>query len=241
MKPQTFELFYPMNPHHVNQGWGVNGAYYRANGINILGHNGLDLQAYTGQPIYAAHDGVAYFEVDANQGEGVVLITKDQYDYKGKQAYFKTIYWHMVDYSKHPQYKSPVLDYQQKNGGKGMPTKQGDIIGFANTTGLATGPHLHFGLKPMVYGTSATSQDATDDLRLGLFQNIESANGYGGAIDPTPYLNGKYADVTETPTSGLSQADQVAVIAATEQAKGNSKIADYLWSIVAFLKAFLPK
>lgn len=35
------ELWFPVRPWKITQGFGVNGDYYRANGINIAGHNGL--------------------------------------------------------------------------------------------------------------------------------------------------------------------------------------------------------
>lgn len=69
----------PITPFVVMQGFGVNGDYYQAHGINIIGHNGLDLRATHGQPIYASHDGQAYYEIDSDSGHGVVLISKDQY------------------------------------------------------------------------------------------------------------------------------------------------------------------
>lgn len=150
----TFELYYPVSPYRLNQKFGVNGAYYQSNGINVKGHNGLDWGATHGQPVFAAHDGVAYHETDDTGGCGVVLITNEAFDYMSPvqghmQAYFKTIYWHLCDYTKEPKYKSPVLDFQQKNGGKKMPVKRGDLIGFADNTGLSTGDHLHFGLKAL--------------------------------------------------------------------------------------------
>lgn len=229
-------LFYPVRPYAINQPFGVNGAYYQAHGINILGHNGLDLRAAHGQPVWAAHDGMAYFETDSNQGEGVVIVSSDTFDYKNGQVFFKSVYWHLCDYAKEPKFKSPVLDWQQKNGGKGMAVKRGDVIGYADSTGLSTGDHLHFSIKPVALAASVVAEDAADDLRIGMYQNVEGSNGYTGAIDPTPYFNGQYADEKDEP---LSPADQVAVIAATEQAEGNKTLADQLWAIVAMIKAFL--
>jgi len=237
-----FELFFPVVPFKVNQGFGVNGAYYQAHGINVKGHNGIDLQAYHGQPVYACHDGIAYFETDADQGEGVVIRTALQYDYTSPrnpngQAYFKTVYWHLCDAVKDPQFKSPVLSYQQANRGIGMPVKRGDIIGYADSTGLSTGDHLHWALKPIQASLTANPEDATD-IGIGQFANIEQLNGYLGAIDQTPYFNGRYANEA---TENLNPADAVAVIAAQKQAEGNLTLANVLWSIVALIKAFLNK
>jgi len=175
-------LYYPVKPKFINQGFGDNGDYYQSHGINIKGHNGIDLQASHGQPVYATHDGTAYYEVDANSGHGVVIISDLQYDYNGGQANFKTIYWHLCDSSKEPKYVSPVEGHPLK-------VKTGDIIGYADNTGLSTGDHLHFGLKPVLSGEP-----------VGTWYNPEQNNGYLGAIDPAPYFNGLFAqDVSGIP------------------------------------------
>lgn len=232
-----FELTYPCTPYAVNQVFGGNGAYYQQHGINIKGHNGVDLRARHGQPVYAAHDGIAYFETDNSAGEGVVLITNDPYDYKGGKAYFKTIYWHLCDYVKEPGFKSPVLDYQQKHNGKPMPTKKGDVIGYADNTGLSTGDHCHFGLKALKPGRPINDGQDAADIGIGNWVTLDYGNGYLGALNPVPYFNGHYAN--ELQDEPLSPADQVAVIAAQTQASGNSKLAAQLWSIVGVIKAFL--
>jgi murein DD-endopeptidase MepM/ murein hydrolase activator NlpD len=180
------QLKYPVTPFHVNQGFGVNGAYYQANGINIKGHNGLDLQAYHGQPVYASHDGVAFYEEDNNAGHGMVVISNQPYDYKGGQSYFKTIYWHFIDPLKEPKYDLPLYKYGV-NSGRGIPVKAGDQIGWADSTGLSTGDHLHFGLKPIMGGRAPSFGDAPD-VNIGQWVNVEGDNGYQGAIDPTPYF-----------------------------------------------------
>lgn len=163
-----FAISYPVKPLFINQKFGevANLAYYQNNGVNFTGHNGIDFMAKHGQPVYAAHDGIAYPEVDEKQGHGVVLVTLYKYDYKDTQAFFKTIYWHLID--------SIPVKY-------GQYIKKGEILGYADSTGLSTGDHLHFGLKPM-YGS--------DPYDGG---NIEQNNGYFGAIDPLPYFDGTFA------------------------------------------------
>ncbi len=163
-----FQISYPVQPLFLNQNFGevANLSYYQANGVNITGHNGIDFMAKHGQPVYAAHDGIAYPEVDTKQGHGVVLISLEKFDYKDTQAYFKTIYWHFID-------NIPVRN--------GQYIKKGDILGYADSTGLSTGDHLHFGLKPI------SGMDPWES------SNLEQDNGYMGAIDPTSYFDGKFA------------------------------------------------
>lgn len=212
------ELDYPVAPFFVNQPFGVNGAWYRANGINIAGHNGIDLRAYHGQPVYAAHDGIAYYtDDDGNEGDGVVLITTQEYEYLATITHFKTIYWHLCDPHEEPLLASPVYRYRQANRGKGMPIKRGDIIGYADNTGFSTGDHLHFGLKPVEQGEKPE-----------VWYTTFADNGYGGAIDPTPY----FVKV------GLKPWEQLAVAAAKEEAAGRSKAAAQIRAIIGFVRAF---
>jgi len=162
------KLTYPVKPYFLNQGFGVNYyTYHKEFGMN--GHNGLDLKASHGQPVYAAHEGTCSVQVEANEGRGVVITSNDMYEYKDTVAYFKTIYWHLANPNKEPQYASPVKE--------GQIVKQGDLIGYADNTGFSTGDHLHFGLKPIVKVTDSYSY------------NLEQNNGYFGAIDPLPYFS----------------------------------------------------
>lgn len=164
-----FFLYYPVKPLITTQKFGETAylAYYATNGIQFNGHNGMDMAAAHGTPVYAAHDGIAYPEVDEKQGHGVVVISNEKFDYKDGQAYFKSIYWHFID-------NIPVKFGQE--------VKAGDLLGYADSTGLSTGDHLHFGLKPM-----------SEKTYLEGF-NIEANNGYYGAIDPGFYFNGQYAE-----------------------------------------------
>ena len=50
--------------------------------------------------------------------------------------------------------------------------KVGDLIGWADNTGVSTGDHLHYEVKPV------------DELG----NNVLRGNGFFGAIDPLPYL-----------------------------------------------------
>lgn len=143
--------------------------YYKKNGVNVIGHNGIDLIADHGTPIYAAHDGMAYYQVDEKGGHGVVITSNIAYDFDDGAHFIKTIYWHMCDPLKEPQFKSPIAD-------KPKQVKRGELIGYADNTGLSTGDHLHFALK-------VGSMDSSGNF-INLYQN----NGYFGCIDPSMYL-----------------------------------------------------
>lgn len=172
---EKFTLFLPVKPLHVNQPFGVNPDIYKQFGLN--GHNGIDLMATHGQPVYAAHDGTCYPEIDTNQGNGVVIRTDTEFNYNGTPVHFKTIYWHLVK-----------ADAIVKTGQK---VKAGDLIGYADSTGFSTGDHLHFGLKPQAWNENDW-----------VWYNVEQTNGFLGAVDPTPYLNGFFA-VAATRIFGL--------------------------------------
>ncbi len=161
-----FDLFYPVRPYSLNQAFGGNPDLYKQFGIK--GHNGLDLLATHGQPVYAAHDGTCFPEIDANQGHGVVIRSDEAYEYNGEAVHFKSIYWHLVQ-----------ADAVVKTGQK---VKAGDLIGYADNTGFSLGDHLHFGLKPQAWNEESWT-----------WWNTEQKNGYLGAIDPEPFFNGYYA------------------------------------------------
>jgi len=190
-------LFYPVEPLGINQPFGVNPATYAQ--FNIKGHNGIDFRAVHGQPVRAAHDGMAYWEVDDNQGCGVVIRSDKTYDYNGEQTHFKTIYWHLCASNMEPAFVSPVFMFGRDHHGAPLPVKTGDIIGFADNTGFSTGDHLHFGLKPQ-----AMNEDN------GVWYNTEQNNGFAGAIDPQPFFNGHYASQVDALEKVISQT-QVAI------------------------------
>lgn len=122
-------------------------------------HNGIDIAAPIGTPIYAAKDGLV-----------VAVDNQDKYCYKG--AYGKyvaikhyvgltTIYGHMS--------LSIVSEGQQ--------VKQGQIIGYVGKTGYATGPHVHF----TVYDS--------ETFRIGPSNSCGPKMPYGGDLNPLNYLS----------------------------------------------------
>jgi len=125
--------------------------FYKNLGLN--GHQGVDFYAMDGCPVLATHNGKinkAYF----NKGAGNYIEIMDE-GYR-----FTTGYCHL----------------KSMNVEKGDSVKIGDIIGYADNTGVyTTGSHLHFELKEL---------SERHDV-------INKNNGYGGCIDPAPYFTSK--------------------------------------------------
>lgn len=174
-----FDLFYPVGKPNlrITNGWAenpmVNGKYIYKD-MGMMGHNGLDIWAPDSTPVYAAHDGIVTFGAhDSNGGLGIVLVTNEPMEYtiegETKSAYFKTIYWHLKEES-----IKVVLDQK---------VKAGELLALADNTGVSNGNHLHFGLKPCAQGENRWT-----------WMNTDQNNGFFGAIDPTPYWNGYYAE-----------------------------------------------
>ncbi len=88
----------------------------------IRAHKGTDYAASTGTPIRATGDGTV-IHAGRKGGYGKAVIIKH-----GQQ--FTTLYAHMSKYGRGIQ-----------NGSK---VSQGQIIGYVGSTGLASGPHLHY-------------------------------------------------------------------------------------------------
>ena len=110
LKSYTFTSAFGMRLHPVKKVW--------------LMHEGVDLSAPQGTPIYAAkagkvtrtayQEGGAGYYVSINHGDG-----------------FASIYMHMTNYIVSP----------------GQYVSAGQVIGYVGSTGISTGPHLHFGIS----------------------------------------------------------------------------------------------
>jgi len=91
----------------------------------IRAHNGVDYAAPRGSPVRATGAGNVQF-VGIKNGCGKEIVLKHSNNYS-------TRYCH--------------LDGFAKNIKKGIKVFQGDTIGYVGSTGLATGPHLHYEFK----------------------------------------------------------------------------------------------
>lgn len=171
-----FEICYPIKPFTITQHFGENLVpIYKTWGL--IGHPGIDMVGTMGQIVLATHDGiVSYCGYDENEGQGIVIRTEQQFDYLDSQAFYKSIYWHLLP-------DSIIVKVGQR-------VKTGDILAKCDSTGVLLGvkngppnvSHLHFGLKPVKQGES--------DF---VWYNWDQSNGYAGAINPDPFFNGLYA------------------------------------------------
>ena len=91
----------------------------------IRAHNGVDYAAKTGSPIRTTGNGTVHYAGRRN-GCGNEIVIKHSNDYS-------TRYCHLN------KFKSGIK--------KGTKVIQGETIGFVGSTGLATGPHLHYEFK----------------------------------------------------------------------------------------------
>lgn len=132
--------------------------------IGLKGHNGLDYMALEGTPVMAMHDGVVvYAGLDGSNGNLVVIMTNEMFDYKDGQAFYKTFYGHLQTGS-----------FKVTAGDK---VKCGQVLALSGNTGMSFGGHLHMGGKWVRQGEQPW-----------IWYNLDSADGYNGASDPTPYL-----------------------------------------------------
>jgi murein DD-endopeptidase MepM/ murein hydrolase activator NlpD len=148
-------------------------------------HKGVDWAAPVGTPVFAAFDGTIAYYGDGEGYGNVVRIT-----HAGGR---ETRYAHLSRFA--------------ANLSQGMAVKAGDMIGYVGTTGLSTGPHLHFELyagneaiNPLetpAVAVAAGTGDAAVELLVDRIIRVESggsataknplssATGLGQFIDGT--------------------------------------------------------
>lgn len=90
----------------------------------VRAHLGIDYAAPTGTPVWAAASGVVSFRGPAGGAGNLVMIRHN--------SGIETAYMHLSKFAK--------IKVGQRIEAK-------TVIGYVGTTGLSTGPHLHFGVK----------------------------------------------------------------------------------------------
>ena len=114
--------------------------------FGVDAHDGVDFAMDEGTPIMATSDGTILSAGPGLYGTTIQI----------KHTWGTSYYGHL----------------SQVMVNEGEIVKVGQIIGYSGNSGVSTGPHLHFGIRPTQH-----------DLQ----------NGYHGMIDPLPYLSGNPA------------------------------------------------
>lgn len=109
----------PVESAHITSGFGMR--YHPIMGYNRM-HKGIDFGVPSGTPIYAAGAGIIE---DAERKNGYGFYVKIRHNNR-----ISTAYAHMSRFG--------------RGITRGMRVAQGDIIGYVGTTGVSTGPHLHY-------------------------------------------------------------------------------------------------
>ncbi len=123
-------LLWPVQGGYLTQGYGSTAFALKT--YRGKYHNGVDIGAPLGTPIYSAEDGEVVFMANQDNfcrgaGYGKVIVVKHNNN-------LTTLYGHL----------------SQQAVYVGQKVKKGDTIGYLGKTGWATGPHLHF----TVFGTA---------------------------------------------------------------------------------------
>ncbi len=146
----------------ISQVFGVNPEQYKKD--NLKGHHGIDLAIPEGTPVRSIgitegkvwssgqdYDDHPDPEMRRKRPLGTFCIVEHEPCEEWPQGY-QTLYAHL----------------SQKNVSTGDRVSPGQHIGLSGNTGRSTGPHLHFGIRPMPF---------------------DRDDGWLGFVDPMPYIN----------------------------------------------------
>ena len=145
----------PLEKMKLTQAYGIDlvgGDFYAKVGLK-KGHNGWDLSAPLNTEVFSVMAGTAYIEDTGGYGKNVRV--------RSRTLALEAVYAHLSG-------------FRVTNG---QDVKVGDCVGLSGNTGLSTGPHLHFGIRPTAY------IDETSSHHYPLYDN-----GYWGYVDPAPYF-----------------------------------------------------
>jgi murein DD-endopeptidase MepM/ murein hydrolase activator NlpD len=120
----------------------------------IRAHKGVDYAARTGTPVKAAGDGVILSHENRGAYGRMIVISHGEH--------YQTAYAHLSNFRK---------DLQD-----GEPVKQGDVIGYVGSSGLATGPHLHYEFRVDGEHRDPEKLDSQQAMRLpnGIWEDFHA-------------------------------------------------------------------
>jgi murein DD-endopeptidase MepM/ murein hydrolase activator NlpD len=137
---ETARFIKPLDKYTLTQNFGCSSlgyySYNAAYGCNI--HDGTDLATSSASDIHASCDGTVVFSGWCDCGLGYYV----EIDHGDG---IHTVYGHQ-------QVQPPVS--------VGQVVTQGEVIGYVGSTGLSTGPHVHFMFR--VNGTAVNARDYVD-------------------------------------------------------------------------------
>ncbi len=136
-------MLYPVKDSQLGQRFGEDPETYAAFGL--LGHNGQDFPVGMGSAVFAPEDATVLISANG---------TKDQYT--GAAVAGETIVLQ-------GKYEHWLLHNSQRLVNDRDRVREGQLIAFSGNTGFSTGPHCHWGVRPL-----------SPDLN----------NGYRGFVDP---------------------------------------------------------
>lgn len=121
-------IWWPLDSITVTGEFGAGGSTYTQ--YNRGGHNGIDLAAAVGTPVFAADSGVVQFE-----GWG------QNNSWMGVPAGICVLLRHPWGYTGYAHMSRTIVD-------NGQSVQRGQLLGYSGNTGGSTGPHLHFETLP---------------------------------------------------------------------------------------------
>lgn len=163
------ELFYPVKPLWISQGFGVLNPLY--NELGFSRHNGIDFVTHEGQRAYAVFDGyVTDVGFNKTAGHYVKIRTEEPVEAFGKNELVVAWYGHgeriLVE--------------------KGQLVKAGDPLMVCDSTGFSTGNHLHIstyfvdaGGKKIRTGSKDTNYDFDPSPFFNRFYAQDAQNVLG--------------------------------------------------------------
>ena len=150
-------------------------------------HNGVDMAANQGSPIYANFDGTAtYYQCYTTIGGTKYLTSYGNCVYlSSNDGTYWAVFGHMNAFEGF-NLQIPSSQTKRQSGSSGKITigtrtvRAGDIIGYVGTTGNSTGNHLHYGLK--INGAFVNPENYLD---RSMSARDASNSGTAHTVDPS--------------------------------------------------------
>jgi hypothetical protein len=171
--------------------WGISSPFGYRGTINTPAgptnpfHDGIDLTNGEGTPIGANNSGTVVASATASDGANYVIINSgDGYE---------QLYWHLMK-------PSHLI--------KGQHVNAGQLIGYMGQTGMATGPHLHFGLR---HAGTKNYLDPAGYINATLFSPTDAGIPGLGVLEeeetPSTQILRKMIDADTTSNAASSMAN----------------------------------